>query len=706
MFRTIDDLMYINDGHQPYQMIFIGRGGLGYTPTPYNMVGGGVDEDTGKFFSYKLSTLNQKKDEELQEIIAKNTEHLEADHRYMDNNGVWRSYIFPEEEKEKINEETNIINKILFNRKIKNIYNIDKEIERSFEKIDKKEDIIHDKKEDIENSKLRNEFRTKFLKEGIPFMNKWDIPISVSDKTLDEIIDTYDKEMDKKNDFINDIIAISGDEDQLPDLEKINIPTLEKILRLSQMTKKTKDFEGEKYPVEDLIEKYKENPSELNSLYDENFGSKQAKKLIKLEKKGLLIPPSVKQREETQKYIEEIKEQKKGLKDIPENIKNIYSVKNKFNKEYFDNPNNIKLPNIKEDEFEFKTVGIIPSDFIKINGEESRTQGKKVIYNIKDKFDDLNDDKFDVLRSIIKTLDNDTYEKIINDKNAKIKVYNTGQDYYDENGILTQTADVNSPLDNVIVISSNGKVYKYAIENKNYNNPSGMSKKSLQENPENYLFEKKIDYNDDLFLDYIQVEEYEKIDKMRDLEIQIEDLKLEGYESDDEEIKKIKNSMPILPEIQDIKYSFLQKVLPKTIDIKYTKGGLKPHKIKYENKGISKKETYDYISKRATAHKFIEFNNDGIITKVVNKNDDILEKETKLFKGCKLLHAINYPDYFVGTNYSELIKTGKVDKNNSLNTNPLTRDYYNPKLGDLSIGYFPNDYDIIKKENKKGKKNK
>lgn len=706
MFRTIDDLMYINDGHQPYQMLFIGRGGLGYTPTLYNMVGGGVDEDTGKFFSYKPSTLNQKSDEELQEIIAKNTEHLEADHRYMDNNGVWRSYIFPEEEKEKINEEINIINNIIFDRKIKNINDIDKEIERSCEKIDKKEDKIDNLKEDIEYSKLRNEFRTKFLKEGISYMNKWDKPTSVSDKTLGEIIDTYDKEMDKKNDFINKIIAISGDEDQIPDLENINIPTLEKILRLSQMTKKTKDFEGEKYPVVDLIEKYKENPSELNSLYDENFGSKQAKKLIKLEKKGLSIPPSVKQSEETQKYIEEIKEQKKGLKDIPENIKNIYSVKNKFNKEYFDNPNNIKLPNIKEDEFEFKTVGITPSDFIKINGKESRIQGKKIIHNIKDKFDDLNDDKFDVLRSIIKTLDNDTYEKIINDKNAKIKVYNTGQDYYDENGNLTQTADVNSPLDNVIIISSNGKVYKYAIENKNYNNPSGMSKKSLQENPENYLFEKKIDYNDDLFLDYIQVEEYEKIDEMRDLEIQIEDLKLEGYESDDEEIKKIKNSMPILPEIQDIKYSFLQKVLPKTIDIKYTKGGLKPHKIKYENKGISKKETYDYISQRATAHKFIEFDDDGIITKVVNKNDDKLDKETKLFKGSKLLHAINYPDYFVGTNYSELIKTGKVDKNNILNTNPLTRDYYNPKLGDLSIGYFPNDYDIIKKENKKGKKNK
>ncbi len=41
MFKTIDDIMYMTDGNNPFREgLLYGRGGLGYKPTPYNMVGG------------------------------------------------------------------------------------------------------------------------------------------------------------------------------------------------------------------------------------------------------------------------------------------------------------------------------------------------------------------------------------------------------------------------------------------------------------------------------------------------------------------------------------------------------------------------------------------------------------------------------------------------------------------------------------------
>lgn len=675
MIRNLDDMMYISDGHNPFRYGLYGRGGLGYTPTMYNMIGGTLTKDLN-IVGLDKTKLEKMSDEELQELLSEN---------YV---------LLKEGENKNLSDES----KYDYDQLLKETENIT--------------DIIDEKKEKNEYmnelNNLRDEYKKKFELEGIPFYNKWTNTKNTSDKLIDEISNIYDIEMDKKNDFIHKIVDISGDDDQIKDLEKINIKSLEKILYLSQAKHQSGEYKGdEKFYVDDLIKDYIKNPETINKLYDENFGSKVASKLIKLEKKGISVPPSIQRTEETQKYINELKGKKKELQELPEEIKVKYSIKNKFNKEYFDNPDNIKLPTIKAEEFEFKSIGINSSDYIEIDGISSYKQGPKIIFNLKDKFQDFYDDKFEILRAIINTLDNETYDKIIKDKNAKVKVINTGQNYYNENNLKkpTHEADTNAPLDNIVIVETNGKIYKWAIENKNYNKQSGLSKKALQENPEDFLFEKKIEYNDDLFLDYIQVEELENIDKNKGIIKEINTLKMNGYESDDEDIINLKKNIKE-PKYEDIKYSFLQKITPKTIDVKYTKVGLKPHKIQYENKGINKKEVYDYISKRGEAKKFIEFDKNGIIEKVVNKNDNELEKETKLFKGSKLLQAINYPDYFVGTNYSKLIKTGKIDKDNILNTNPLTRDYYTPTLGDLSIGFYPEDYEIIKTEKKKNKKNK
>lgn len=41
MFKTIEDIMYMTDGNNPFRDgLLYGKGGLGYKPTPYNMVGG------------------------------------------------------------------------------------------------------------------------------------------------------------------------------------------------------------------------------------------------------------------------------------------------------------------------------------------------------------------------------------------------------------------------------------------------------------------------------------------------------------------------------------------------------------------------------------------------------------------------------------------------------------------------------------------
>jgi len=69
MIKTLDELMYMNDGIIPFNNIFWGNGGLGYKPNKYNMVGGYLTDDESietddeglddMAFSYLVDTLNE-----------------------------------------------------------------------------------------------------------------------------------------------------------------------------------------------------------------------------------------------------------------------------------------------------------------------------------------------------------------------------------------------------------------------------------------------------------------------------------------------------------------------------------------------------------------------------------------------------------------------------------------------------------------------
>ncbi len=65
MIRTIDELMFINDGHIPFSYLFVGKGGLGFEPTEYNIKGSGyldnIHHKILKLENIQNKTKSQKK---------------------------------------------------------------------------------------------------------------------------------------------------------------------------------------------------------------------------------------------------------------------------------------------------------------------------------------------------------------------------------------------------------------------------------------------------------------------------------------------------------------------------------------------------------------------------------------------------------------------------------------------------------------------
>ena len=71
MIKTIDELMFINDGHIPYSYLFIGRGGLGFEPTEYNIKGSGyLDDIHNEILKLeKIRNKTKKQKERLSELF-------------------------------------------------------------------------------------------------------------------------------------------------------------------------------------------------------------------------------------------------------------------------------------------------------------------------------------------------------------------------------------------------------------------------------------------------------------------------------------------------------------------------------------------------------------------------------------------------------------------------------------------------------------
>ena len=65
MIKTIDELMFINDGHIPFSYLFVGKGGLGFEPTENNIKGSGflsdVHHEILELENIPNKTKNQKK---------------------------------------------------------------------------------------------------------------------------------------------------------------------------------------------------------------------------------------------------------------------------------------------------------------------------------------------------------------------------------------------------------------------------------------------------------------------------------------------------------------------------------------------------------------------------------------------------------------------------------------------------------------------
>lgn len=136
MFKTIEEIMNISDGHNPFNVgLIYGNGGLGYKPTLYNMVGGTIMH--GHYVGLDKSELDKLSEDELRNTLRQN-----YDFQKMTENDEPNWVI------DQINKETEYIENILENKERKELFK---------------------EQEDINNEKERkaDEFREKKLKEKV-----------------------------------------------------------------------------------------------------------------------------------------------------------------------------------------------------------------------------------------------------------------------------------------------------------------------------------------------------------------------------------------------------------------------------------------------------------------------------------------------------------------------------------------------------------
>lgn len=128
MFKTIDDIMYITDGNNPFrQGLIYGTGGLGYKPTLYNMVGGAVSDDIFKFENYST-------DEEDNEGF--DISFLEDKIKRMENMDL------TSEQRNSLEDRKEVLKNVQYINKIKELYN--------FENIETLDDYLDDEEEEKE----------------------------------------------------------------------------------------------------------------------------------------------------------------------------------------------------------------------------------------------------------------------------------------------------------------------------------------------------------------------------------------------------------------------------------------------------------------------------------------------------------------------------------------------------------------------------
>ncbi len=673
MNRTLEEIMYISDGVNPFKLNNL-SGGLGYKPTIYNIKGNGLD-DSGEYKKIPKTKLENSTVEELEELL---------------NSTISDINMFERGEFGLIGED------IKENEIINSLNNEKDEIITQIEEIQDKE------KYSKERNDLRDLYIKEFQKEEIPFYHKWISPKNTSDKLLDDIINFYDREMDKKENIINNIIYISGDDDQIKDLKDLPINILEKILYLSNKVDKSGEHK-DNYYIDDLIKLSKNELNAFNKLYEENF--KHLKKAQNITEE---FNEEINQRDEyltniekpnidiSQFENEEIKNKAIELVNTYKELFDEYNDKNYFignyenRKEYFGGAGN--------DNFEISYIPLKNVNGIVImynNGEL-----EEIIYKEEYKEPFLKDCFH--LSSLLYSLDNETWNKLISN-NAVVKLYvNTDVNTYQiKNGkkeLIYEKSTFNI-YDNFVKIqyTENGvdKYEDYTIENKHYQNTTGKLKN-------NYIYKNILETNEAVDLLYLKDIKNNSIIEKKNL---IKELNLDFELSNDNAEKKMirLKEQKIQSEINDI----LNRNSPikRTVNLTMTKTGIILNADFLHLDSYGTEEQYKKVKKDYSALIVPKFSKNGTIEDFVNKKGVKIDaKYNNLLLGSKLLINMTLIDREIGINYSKLIKENKIIPSNILKTQPLTYDKV--KKSYSAIGFFENQVKIIKNAPVKIKKNK
>ena len=302
---NIDEIMYIVDGIDPLHIFNIkGWGGLGYKPRHYDINGygylenidhqikqlerlGGHKKELSELFKIKYgtlkrikgegidkegnikpplkeSTLNQKNDEELNNIFIENLEMLEVKH--YDKNG--NIIELPENLKRDFEEENKVIKNILFDRQIKGIENIEKSINKENKNIELKKEKLNEEQENI--NEVRETLEDNILDGKITYDEAVKILQSYKSFDADIFKKRINELIDKKQKTINELISAKGkskfDINDIYDLELEKLKELKK--SMSSGAKKVIKY-GEA-PFIEYQKEYEENKKMIKENIEQN----------------------------------------------------------------------------------------------------------------------------------------------------------------------------------------------------------------------------------------------------------------------------------------------------------------------------------------------------------------------------------------------------------------------------------------------------
>lgn len=621
MFKTLEDIMFITDGINPFrQGLIYGSGGLGYKPTHYNMIDGkGLDKEGNIRPPLKESTLNQKSDEELNDILIDNLEQIETTH--YDSNG--NIIDIPKDNKKDFTDENNIIKNILFDRKIKGIEKIEKSIDKENKKIELTKDKIDEEKENID--KVRETLEDNILDGKISFDEAVKILKSYKSFNADIFKNRVNELIDKKQKVINELVSIKGkkkfDIDDIYDLE---------------------------------LEKLKELKKSISS---------GAKKVIKYGEAPFV--KYQKEYEETKKIIKETIEQN----DIDKIINEDENIKNEYNK--INNYNPIH-------KYDFN------DNYVK----------SKEYFNGNEDFENLQDN-YEMLMSLIKTIDEELFDKFIISYNKGfepkiIENLNT-KELFDNPG-----EGKNAYIDGLVKIqymNSKGNIEDewIGIEYKFY---GGDKSNKYIDNPE-YTYHDIIKNNEEDF------EIYNKftIDNLLTIDDKIDTLK-DNYETGlidkykyKQELEILKNNRNDILSSMNSKDDYLNGFLNicelSTINVKASKFSIKEDKLTIKPNSRGRYKEYEYLKK--VYKNFKErpvINQNGLIEKIVDrKGNEISAYKNKGFKNAKNYTIVGLQDFVVGMNMSNAVKDGILNNDDPLMSFKLNKSAYDNYLGD-HIGLY------------------